>query len=200
MVRVRLLRYSCYMIKILMVITIAALITGGILYGLFLLSLLVSLFGGTPYMSIPKKSVRKILAFGELDAHDVFCDLGSGNGRVLIEAAGYFGVARAEGFEIAPWPYFVSRLRVALRGREKRIVIHYKSFLKADVSSASFVYVYLYRKILNEKVALKLARELQRGAKVLSCSSPLDTALHPQFRLLKTGTVGHITVFLYEKM
>lgn len=151
-------------------------------------------------MGIPLKSVRKILAFGELGTDDMFYDLGSGDGRVLIEAAENFRVTRAEGFEIAPWPYFISRLRVAFRGREKRIAIHYKSFLKADVSSASFVYVYLYRKLLNEKVAPKLARELRRGAKVLSCSSPLDTALYPQFRLLKTGAVGHITVFLYEKM
>ena len=187
------------MINILLAIIIAALAMAGALYGLFLLSLFFSLLGGTPYIGIPKKSIREILAFGELNARDTFYDLGSGDGRVLAAAAEYFGIARAVGFEIAPWPYCVSRLRIALTQWEGRVAIHYRSFLKADVSSASFVYVYLYREFLNDRVAPKLARELQRGTKILSCSSPIDTARHPQFHLLKTGIVGHITVFLYEK-
>ena len=187
------------MINILLVIIIAALLMAWALYGLFLLSLFFSLFGGTPYIGIPKKSIREILAFGELNTRDTFYDLGSGDGQVLAAAAEYFGIARAEGFEIAPWPYFVSRLRIELKRQGKRVIIYYKSFLKADCSPASFVYVYLYRKLLNKHVAPKLARELRGGTKILSCSSPIDTARYPQFHLLKTGIVGHITVFLYEK-
>ena len=188
------------MIKILLVITTAALVMVGVLYGLFLLSLLVSLFYGTPYIGIPKKSVREILAFGELDSSDIFYDLGSGDGRVLTAAAEYFKIARAAGFEMAPLPYFISRIRIALKRLGEHITIHYKSFLKADLSSASFVYVYLYRELLNEKVAPKLARELRHSTKVLSCSSPIDTTRYPQFHLLKTSKIGNITVFLYEKI
>ena len=130
----------------------------GAVYGLFLLSLLFSFLSGTPYIGIPRKSLYEILAFGELTGDDIFYDLGSGDGRVLITAREHFGVARAVGFEIAPWPYFVSRARVALKRLAGHISIHYKSFLKADLSPASFVYVYLYRELLNEKVAPKLAR------------------------------------------
>lgn len=184
------------------ILWIAAAVTmgAGAVYGLFLLSLLFSFLSGTPYIGIPRKSLYEILAFGELTGDDIFYDLGSGDGRVLITAREHFGVARAVGFEIAPWPYFVSRARVALKRFAGHISIHCKSFLKADLSPASFVYVYLYRELLNEKVAPKLVRELRRGAKILSCSSSIDITLHPQFHLLKTGKIGSITVFLYEKI
>lgn len=157
---------------------------------------LFSNWRGAPYVPTKKKLVRGLLAFGGLSAGDVFYDLGSGNGQVLISAVRDFHASRAVGYEASPWPYMLSRWKVK---NIKNISVKRSNFIQADLSEATFVYAYLFPKII-DRLASKLERELWSGARVLCLSFPIDTARHSQFSLKKEAKIGSITAYLYEKI
>jgi len=153
---------------------------------------------GAPYVPMRRKLVKQLLAFGDLNSKDILYDLGSGNGQVLIASVRDFHVREAVGYEIAPWPFFLSRWRIKRSGL-KKISLHRQNFLDADLSQATFVYAYLFPKIV-DRLAVKLAGELGPGTKVLVPSFPIDLARHPEFLLKKEAKIGNITAYLYEKI
>ncbi|MES0341538.1 MAG: hypothetical protein ABUK08_04405 [Candidatus Humimicrobiaceae bacterium] len=56
---------------------------------------------GAPWVPTPYKIIKKMLKLAEVKPGDIVYDLGSGDGRVIIEAARSFG-AKAVGIEIDP--------------------------------------------------------------------------------------------------
>ena len=148
-------------------------------------------------MPMTRKYIDNLLKFGELNENDIFYDLGSGDGRVLIEASRDFKVKQGVGFEIAPWPYFKSRFLIN-RLKFSDISIYRKNSLTADVSKATFVYMYLFPKLV-DRLTAKLTHELRPGAKILCPSFPIDTTRHTKFELKKEAKIGNITAYLYEK-
>ena len=157
----------------------------------------VSTIYGAPYIPVKKRLVKNFLAFGELSESDIFYDLGSGDGRTIFAAIEKFGVKKAVGYEIAPWPYLKSRFALYRFKLNGNIKIYRGNFLKNNLSPATFIYLYLYPKILN-KAAAKLAAEIQVGAKILSITFPVDAKQNPQFKLLKNGKIGGFNVYLYS--
>src|SRR5260221_284067 len=84
----------------------------------------VSAIHGVPYVPIERHLIPNLLDFGNLKPEDIFCDLGSGDGRVLISAVKNYHVSEAKGYEVAPWPYFKSLLAVR-RNHLKNIHVCY---------------------------------------------------------------------------
>jgi hypothetical protein len=160
---------------------------------------LISHFYGAPYVPVKKKAIKDILLFGGLSLNDNFYDLGSGDGRVLISAVRDFGVQKAAGYEISLWPYLKARLLLRRAGLKDRIKIFRRNFFKADLSAATFVYLYLFPKLV-DRLAYKLARECRSGAKILCLSFPIDITRHSQFRLLKSEKIGKMMAYLHEKI
>ena len=68
-----------------------------------------------PYFPTPQSIVDKMLQLGELKAGEKMYDLGSGDGRIVIAAARYFG-ARGVGVEIDP---ALSRLYTGADGKRQ---------------------------------------------------------------------------------
>lgn len=166
---------------------------------LVFISGLISHIYGAPYVPIKRRLVKDLLLFGGLSGNDNFYDLGSGDGRVLISAARDFGVQKAVGYEIALWPYLKARFLLRRTGLKDRIKISRRNFFKADLSAATFVYLYLFPKLV-DRLAYKLAQECQLGTKILCLSFPIDASCHPQFKLLKSGEVNEFAVYLYQKL
>jgi len=163
---------------------------------LILVSGIASFIYGAPYVPIRKKLIKNLLTFGGLSESDIFYDLGSGDGRVLISAVKNFGVKRAVGYEAAPWPYLESSFLIRHSRLNGHISVRRKNFLKENLSSANFIYMYLFPKLV-DKLAYKIAGECQAGTKILCPSFPIDIAKHPKFRLLKSEKLGIITAYLY---
>ena len=163
---------------------------------LVFISGLISNFRGAPYVPMKKGLVRELLYFGELSPNDIFYDLGSGNGQFLISAIRDFNVQKAIGYEISPWPFLVSKWKT---GNLKNIVVLRENFLKADLSEATFVYAYLFPKLI-DRLASKLEKELKPGTKVLCSSFPIDVSRYPHFLLKKEAKIGNINAYLYHKI
>ncbi len=163
---------------------------------LILVSGVASSIYGAPYVPIRKKLVKDLLTFGGLSKGDIFYDLGSGDGRVLISATKDFGVEKVVGYEIAPWPYLESRFLIKHSRLDSRISVYRKNFFKTNLREALFIYMYLFPGLV-DKLAYKIASECQAGTKILCPSFPIDIAKHPEFKLLKSEKLGIITAYLY---
>jgi SAM-dependent methyltransferase len=119
---------------------------------------------------IPSSRINIETFLGALPMHpqEFFVDLGCGDGRVLREVHRRYKV-RALGIEINPLAYAAAKiLTVGLRG----VRIKRRNFLEEALGSADVVFCYLFPDIL-EELAEKLTKELQPGARVVSCNFPL---------------------------
>lgn len=166
---------------------------------LILISGVVSSVYGAPYVPIRKKLTKDLLFFGGLSAGNIFYDLGSGDGRVLISAVKDFGVERAVGYEVALWPYLKSKFLIRRADLDDRISVCRKNFFKTNLRETSFIYTYLFPGLV-DKLAYKIAGECQAGTKILCPSFPINVNEHKEFKLIKTGNFGKITMYLYEKV
>jgi hypothetical protein len=160
---------------------------------------IISGIHGAPYVPIKKKLVKNLLEFGGVSANDIFYDLGCGDGRVLLSAVKEFGIQKTSGYEISLWPYLESKFLIWQTGINKYAKVYRQDFFKADLSCATFIYMYLFPKLVNE-LAVKIAKECDSGTKILCPSFQIELQKNPEFRLLKAEKIGKITAYLYEKI
>jgi precorrin-6B methylase 2 len=121
-----------------------------------------------PFDPTPQSAVERMLALAEIKKGDVVYDLGSGDGRVVIEAAKKFGV-KAVGYEIDPGLVKLARENARKAGVERLVEIRQQDFMTADLSPASLVTLYLSTEG-NLALKSKLMNELKPGARVVSYS------------------------------
>jgi precorrin-6B methylase 2 len=102
----------------------------------------------------------------EVTSRDTVYDLGSGDGRIIIEASLKYN-AHAVGIEADPfrilWSYF-ALLRFGLHQRVKLI---WGNLFNKDISDATVVTLFLW-KSTNQRLKPKLVKELKPGTRVVS--------------------------------
>lgn len=130
------------------------------------ISILWPLIIGAAWSPSSKKVVNKMLKMAEVDSHDVLYDLGSGDGRILSEAAHKYD-AIGIGIEADPLRIFWSRTKLRLLGLNNQTKIIWGDIFSKDLSPATVVTVFLWQKT-NEKLKGKLTRELKPGTRVVS--------------------------------
>jgi predicted RNA methylase len=111
------------------------------------------------------KRVREMLALAELKENDTLYDLGSGDGRIVIEAARTYGV-RGVGIEADPLRVALSRLIVRLKGVRGLVTIVRGNFFRESIAEASVVTLFLRQKT-NRRLKQKLL-ELRDGARIVT--------------------------------
>jgi SAM-dependent methyltransferase len=110
--------------------------------------------------------VEAMLRFANVGPGDVVYDLGSGDGRIVIIAAGKFG-ARGVGIELVPRLVEMSR-ELARQGEvEDRVTFIEGDLFSADISEATVVTLYLSPGI-NRRLLPKLRAELRPGTRIVS--------------------------------
>ncbi len=119
-----------------------------------------------PYVVTAPEVVGQMLRLAGVGKDDVVYDLGSGDGRIVIEAARIYG-ARGVGVELDP-----ELVRRARDNARRANVSHLVEFLQqdvmtADVSTATVVTVYLSREA-NLMLRPRLFEQLRSGARVVS--------------------------------
>lgn len=164
---------------------------------LFLLFLIVTIFITisffiqiffikVPFVPINRNTNKEILRYiKENDLFKdvkVFYDLGSGDGRVLFLLAKEYPEIKFVGYEISFIPYFFSKIKnyfyklhFNFTQKDSDIIknkynlsFKRKDFLKENLSSADFIFTYLFPFVL-EKLSKKLKKEVKMNTKILSC-------------------------------
>ncbi len=92
-------------------------------------------------------------------------DLGSGDGRVVIELARRG--AETHGFEVNPVLVVLSRRNIRRAGLEGKAFIHWRSFWRADLSSYDVITVFQVSFVMG-RLETKVKRELASGARIVS--------------------------------
>lgn len=119
-----------------------------------------------PFVTTPDEVVQRMLRLAETRATDRVFDLGSGDGRIVLAAARDFG-ARATGIELDPGLVSKSAELARLAGLAQRANFLHEDVLRADISSATVVTMYLLPWLL-EKLQPRLLYELRPGTRLVS--------------------------------
>ena len=114
----------------------------------------------------PMETVAEMLRLANLKKGDVLYDLGSGDGRVVFEAARKYGV-RAVGVEIKPHLVEEANKRAKDEGLEKLARFVHADLFRLNLRHATVVTLYLSDS-LNERLLPKLLRELRPGSRIVS--------------------------------
>ena len=128
---------------------------------------------GGPYVPTPDVVVGRMLELAGVRRDDVVVDLGSGDGRLVIEAARRYG---ARGVGVERDENLVLRARAAAQKAEvaDRVSFTQGDIFEFDTRRATVVTLYLLPRLLLRLVP-KLRAELAPGARVVSHDYPLDS-------------------------
>lgn len=117
-----------------------------------------------PYQPSPDEVVRGMLDMAKVGPGDFVIDLGSGDGRIPIEAARRG--ARALGIEIDPALVGEAQANARAAGVEDRVQFRQQDLFEADLSQASVITLYLFPQV-NLKLRPRL-QALKPGTRIVS--------------------------------
>jgi len=127
---------------------------------------------GAGWEPTSRRKVRKMLEMSGAGPSDVIYDLGSGDGRIVVEAARRFH-ARAVGVEADPFRVLFSELTISLLHLEGQARIIWGNFFRVNLSEATIVTTFLSQGA-NRKLESKLMAELKPGTRVVSYEWTFD--------------------------
>lgn len=119
---------------------------------------------GAPFLPTMKKDREEALNLLDLKPGQLFIDLGSGDGSLLVLAA-QKGL-RAEGYEINPFLWLYSWGRTRRYGGRAKVKL--KSFWRADLNEADGVFVFLIGRHMEKLAKLIDKRSNKKSLKVVS--------------------------------
>ncbi len=124
-----------------------------------------------PFVPSPMHVVHKMLEVAEIKKGDILYDMGSGDGRVVIEAAKQYGI-RAIGVELDPELVAKARENAAKEGVSDRVEFRAQDGLTVDISEATVVTLYMF-KWFNNALRPKL-QQLKTGSRVIAHDFDID--------------------------
>jgi SAM-dependent methyltransferase len=119
-----------------------------------------------PYVPTPQVVVDEMLRLAEVTSADFVIDLGSGDGRIPVTAALYFG-ARALGVDIDPGRIAEGNANARQANVGDRVQFLNADLFGVDIGGASVVTMYLLPDI-NLKLRPRLLATLKPGTRVVS--------------------------------
>jgi predicted RNA methylase len=152
--------------------------------------------GEVPFVPTPPEVVERMLLLARVNSADVIYDLGSGDGRIVIQAAKRYG-AKGVGIEIDP-----ELVRKAQANALKEKVQHLVEFraqdaLAVDVSQATVVTLYMLPEF-NAKLRPIFDRQLKRGTRVVSHDFEIQGWVPDRVERVKGDFVHDHTILLFE--
>ena len=119
-----------------------------------------------PYVPTATPVVNKMLEMADVDGDDLVYDLGSGDGRIVIQAAKRYG-ARGVGIEIDPELVEKARAKAQAAGVSDRVQFRQADLFETDFSDATVVTMYLLPSV-NKELRPQLFEQLAPGTPVVS--------------------------------
>jgi SAM-dependent methyltransferase len=117
------------------------------------------------FVPTPQDVVERMLEAARVTKDDVVCDLGCGDGRIVITAARRYG-CRAIGYDLDPLRVQEARKKATEHGVAHLVTIEQKDVLKVDLQDASVVTLYMGPE-LNVRLIPQL-RRLGPGSRIVS--------------------------------
>ena len=130
------------------------------------------LYWGAPYAPSDERKIARMLALANLKKNDHVVDIGSGDGKILIELAKR-GM-NAAGYEINPILFHLSKINIRRKKLERKIVVYKKNFWRVDLSSFDVVIVFGMPRIMGA-LEKKLQSELRPGSRVVCNHFPFPS-------------------------
>lgn len=137
-----------------------------VIFFVFFLWIMWSDILGAGFEPTSQKIVKRMLEMACVGEGDLVYDLGSGDGRIVMEAARSYS-ARAVGIEADPLRFAWSKFKVAIFRLQGKVEIRWGNFFKEDISDATVVTLFLSSKA-NQNLKRKLKTELQPGTRVVT--------------------------------
>ncbi|MCK5566608.1 MAG: class I SAM-dependent methyltransferase [Actinomycetia bacterium] len=144
---------------------------------------------GAPWVPTPYKIIRKMLKLAGIKPGDIVYDLGSGDGRMIIEAARSFG-ATAVGIEIDPLRFLWTKAKIFFLGLSNKVDVLFGNFFKINIRDANIVTIYLLPDT-NVKLIDKFVKELRPGTRIVS-----NTFALPGFKMIDQDEKLKIYVYI----
>jgi hypothetical protein len=119
-----------------------------------------------PFVGTPPRVVEQMLSMARLGPDDTLIDLGSGDGRIVIQGAKRFG-ARGLGIEMDAELVAVSRAAAQREGVAQRARFERGDALATDIAPATVLTLYLSPE-LNERLIPRILSSMRPGSRVVS--------------------------------
>lgn len=160
------------------------------LYQVYLFIYLRNSLRKLPYVPVRLIDIQRIIAIADIKNEKNFYELGSGDGRVMIEFAKH-GL-NCTGFELSRFYVFVTNLKAKIY-RLKNCRAKNADMFTADLSDAEIVYCYLTPEF-SKMVCEKLFGKLKKGTKVISYCFPIERMTPQEV----CDIYGKRKIFLYK--
>ena len=147
-----------------------------------------------PYVASPTRVVDLMLEMARIKPGETVYDLGSGDGRIVLAAAGKYK-AKAIGVEISPKLVASATSEIEKAGLSGQARVVQGDVLQTDLTGADVVTMYLETE-LNAKLKPRLEKFLKPGARVVSHDYPVPGWKPTRVEQVE-GRMMH-TIYLYE--
>lgn len=124
-----------------------------------------------PYVPSPMHVVQRMLEIAEIKKGDILYDMGSGDGRIVIEAAKKYGI-RGVGIDLNAELVAKARENAANEGVSHLAEFRAQDGLTVDISEATVVTLYMF-KWFNNALRPKL-QKLKAGSRVVAHDFDID--------------------------
>lgn len=130
----------------------------------------ISVFTGAPYVPTTMKNVKLMLKLAKIKHGDKVVDLGSGDGRLIIEAAkkGAF----AYGIEINPGLVLYSYFKILLNGVGGRAKVCLGSLFSIDYQNYDVIFIAGFISMM-KTLEKSFEEKLKKGTRVVCYAFPL---------------------------
>jgi SAM-dependent methyltransferase len=156
--------------------------------------------GTTPFVVSPPEVVERMLLLASPKKGERLVDLGSGDGRIVIEAAKRYGV-QGLGVDIDPRLVRLAGENARRAGVEALARFEVRDLFETDLRGVHVVTLYLLPDV-NRKLAPKLLAELAPGARVVSHDYdmgvwPFDEMIELPLAEKRVGPIGRSRIYLW---
>jgi SAM-dependent methyltransferase len=156
--------------------------------------------GTTPFVVSPDAVVERMLYLAQPKPGDRLVDLGSGDGRIVIEAAKRFG-ATGLGVDIDGRLVDLARANARRAGVENLARFEIQDLFETDLRGVNVVTMYLLPEV-NLKLVPRFLEQLKPGARIVSHDYdlgpwPFDEMIELALAEKMVGPLGRSRVFLW---
>jgi SAM-dependent methyltransferase len=156
--------------------------------------------GTTPFVVTPDAVVERMLYLAQPKAGERLVDLGSGDGRIVIEAAKRYGT-RGLGVDIDPRLVKLATENARRAGVESLASFEVRDLFETELRGVGVVTMYLLPEV-NRKLLPRLIEQLKPGARIVSHDYdlgpwPFDEMMELALAEKMVGPVGRSRVFLW---
>lgn len=150
------------------------------------------------YIPTPHNVTRSLLDFAKITPSDILYDLGSGDGRILIEAAKQWET-RGVGIDIDPKRIQQAQENAETAGVDNLLEFRQEDLFKSDFREATVVFIYLLPH-LNLRLRSRLQMQLKSGSRIISKDFDMGDwpPLHTLSLPAKTEDDEEVTLYYWQ--